>query len=92
MNRSELVSTVAARMPGMSKLEIDRVLGLTIEEIRRALIEGENVALRDLATFELRSRKARKGRNPSTGEEVQIPAYKYVGMRTSASLRKEIKS
>ena len=51
------------------------------------LIEGEQIRIADFGTFEIRERSARTGRNPKTGEAVDIPACKAVGFKASKKLK-----
>jgi DNA-binding protein HU-beta len=73
MTKAELVDQVAATVP-LSKAQTDAVLTQCLQAIMAALQAGETVALRGFGSFRLRHRQARQGRNPRTGETVQIPA------------------
>lgn len=73
MNKNELVKAVAQKA-GITKKESLAVLDATFESITEALAAGEKVQLVGFGTFEARQRAARKGRNPQTGEEIEIPA------------------
>ena len=73
MNKGELVDAIAARAE-VSKKEADTVLNATIDTIMEAVAENDKVTLVGFGTFEARDRKAREGRNPSTGEAIKIPA------------------
>ena len=73
MNRSELVDAIATKA-GLTKKDIDVVLGATVEAIMEAVSSGEKVTLVGFGTFEPRDRQAREGRNPSTGKPISIPA------------------
>lgn len=53
------------------------------ESIKAELAEGNEVAISNHGTYEIRERDARKGRNPQTGEEIDIPASKTVGLRVT---------
>jgi nucleoid DNA-binding protein len=80
--KSELVGTVAERT-GLSKADVGRVLDEALAEIRRSVDGGETVALRGFGTFRLSERSARKGRNPQTGEEIDIPASRSLAFKAS---------
>jgi len=73
MNKVELVDAVAQKA-GLTKNDVDAVLSMTVEAIIEAVSKGEKVMLIGFGTFESRDRQARVGRNPSTGEPLQIPA------------------
>ena len=80
--KSALVEAVAERT-GLSKADVGRVLDEALAEIRRAVDGGETVALRGFGTFRLSERAARKGRNPQTGEEIDIPASRSLAFKAS---------
>lgn len=73
MNKGELVDAIANKTQ-ISKKEADAVLTATVEAIMEAVAAGEKVTLVGFGTFEPRQRAARDGRNPQTGEAIQIPA------------------
>jgi nucleoid DNA-binding protein len=80
--KTELVEKVA-QGTGLSKADVGRVLDEALSEIRRAVDEGETVALRGFGTFRISERSARKGRNPQTGEEIDIPASRSLAFKAS---------
>jgi DNA-binding protein HU-beta len=75
MNKGELVDAVAEKA-SVTKKQADAVISATVEAIMEAVSEGEKVTLVGFGSFESRERKAREGRNPKTGEKMDIPATK----------------
>ena len=73
MTKAELVDHVAATVP-LSKAQTDAVLTQCLQAIIAAVQAGEAVDLRGFGRFQVRHRQPRTGRNPRTGEPVQIPA------------------
>ncbi len=73
MNRAELVEAVA-KQTGLSKKDSDVAVRAIIETVGETLAKKEKVQLVGFGTFEVRERAARTGRNPQTGEEIQIAA------------------
>lgn len=73
MNKGELVDKVAEKA-SVTKKQADAVLTATLEAIVEAVSEGEKVTLVGFGSFERRDRKAREGRNPKTGDKMEIPA------------------
>ncbi|MBD1995984.1 HU family DNA-binding protein [Leptolyngbya sp. FACHB-541] len=73
MNKGELVDSVAEKA-GVTKKQADTVLTATFEAIQDAVAAGNKVVLVGFGSFEKRDRKAREGRNPKTGEVMEIPA------------------
>ena len=80
--KTELVGVVAERT-GLSKADVGKALDEALTEIRRTVDGGETVALRGFGTFRLSERSARKGRNPRTGEEIDIPASRNLAFKAS---------
>lgn len=74
MIKSELIEALAAENPHLTQREIERVVGVIFEQIISALENGGRVELRGFGAFSVRSRPARTGRNPRTGEAVNVPA------------------
>ncbi len=89
MHKSDLVDAVAAET-GMTKKDVDKVIGATLDTIVDTLCRNEKVSLVGFGTFEVRHRSARKGRNPATGEEMEIPAGYVPGFRVSKSVREKV--
>lgn len=76
MNRIDLIEEIS-KIVGTRK-EAKEVLEKTIDSIKKALSEDEKVVLARFGTFSRQLRKAKKGRNPKTGETVEIPPRKVV--------------
>ncbi|HDH99990.1 MAG: DNA-binding protein HU [Candidatus Latescibacterota bacterium] len=85
MTREELVGKVAAAA-GISKAKANEVLGATLDAIVEALGKGDKVTLVGFGTFQVATRKARTGRNPRTGERINIPATKVPKFRPGKRL------
>ena len=75
MNKVTLVAKIAEKS-GLSKKQAELALGAFIDSVTEALKEGDKVQLMGFGTFEVKERAARTGRNPSTGETIEIPASK----------------
>jgi DNA-binding protein HU-beta len=73
MNKGELVDAVAEKAT-VTKKQADAVLSAALEAIMEAVSEGDKVTLVGFGSFESRERKAREGRNPKTGDKMEIPA------------------
>ena len=73
MNKQDLVLQLANKAE-LTQKKADEIISTTLESIMKALSKGDKVTLVGFGTFEARKRKERKGRNPKTGEEIQIPA------------------
>jgi integration host factor subunit beta len=74
MIRSELLQALARDNPDLRAEEIEQVVEIFFDEISTRLAEGGRVELRGFGAFSTREREARQGRNPRTGEAVDVPA------------------
>ncbi|WCN37833.1 HU family DNA-binding protein [Aneurinibacillus uraniidurans] len=86
MNKTQLVEKVA-EVTDMTKKEASVVLEAVLDTIAGALKEGEKVQLIGFGNFESRERAARKGRNPQTGEEIEIAASKVPAFSPGKALK-----
>lgn len=86
MNKTELVAAMAQRS-GLTKKDAEKGLNAFFESVQQALVEGDRVQLIGFGTFEVKERAARKGRNPQTGAEIDIPASKAPGFKAGKSLK-----
>jgi len=86
MTKSELISKTAEKA-GITKTAAERAVNAAIEAVVEALSKGERVAIPGLGVFNVKQRKARKGRNPRTGKEITIPARKVVAFTAAKSLK-----
>ena len=86
MKKSEMVGRVAGRM-GLTKSAADGAVDAVFEVIAEALAKEEAVRIAGFGTFATRSRSARTGRNPRTGESVSIPASKAPSFKAGKTLR-----
>ncbi len=73
MNKAELISNVAEKTE-LTKKDAEKAVTAMFDSIREALSRGDKVQLVGFGTFDIKHRKARKGRNPQTGEEINIEA------------------
>lgn len=89
MNKSELIEAIAKEAE-VSKAAAGRALDAVLNSITKALKKGQGVALVGFGTFHVKSRKARKGRNPRTGAEIRIPAAKVPGFRAGKTLKDSV--
>ncbi len=86
MTKADLVDAVAAEVE-LSKRQAGQVVDLILSEIKTALQKGDRVALTPFGSFVVRSRKAREGRNPKTGEKIKIAARKVPAFVAGKSLK-----
>ena len=87
MIRSELVQMLAADNPGLSIKEIDEIVTIFFDEISQRLANGGRVELRGFGAFSTRGRDARTGRNPRTGETVDVDAKRVPYFKPGKEMR-----
>ncbi|GAI04496.1 unnamed protein product [marine sediment metagenome] len=90
MNKAELAEEVSGEI-GLSKRETQKVIDAIVAAIGDTLAAGEKVTLVDFGTFRVIHKEARRGVNPQTGEELQIPAKKVPKFRAGKGLREKVK-
>lgn len=89
MNKSELIEAVA-QSADISKAAAGRAVDAFVDSIADALKEGDQVTLVGFGTFTVRERAARTGRNPRTGETINIPASKIPGFKAGKALKDSV--
>lgn len=90
MNKAELVEAVA-KVTEQTKADTERTLDAMVGIITKTLKKKDDVKLVGFGTFAVSNRKARVGRNPQTGEEIQIPARKVPVFRPGKELKESVK-
>ena len=85
MNKAELIGSIADRS-GLSKADAGKALEALVSSVQDALSGGERVSLVGFGSWSVDQRDARTGRNPRTGEEIQIAAKRVVKFKPGASL------
>ena len=89
MTKADLISVVASKAK-LSKSAAERALNAVLESVTAALKKKEKVTLVGFGTFGVSKRAARRGRNPQTGEEIQIAQRRVLNFRLSQVLKDEI--
>jgi DNA-binding protein HU-beta len=86
MNKSELIEAVASEAE-LSKADATRATDAVFDSISNALRKGDQVTLVGFGTFSVRERAARTGRNPQTGEAINIKASRMPGFKAGKALK-----
>ncbi|HSE09655.1 MAG TPA: HU family DNA-binding protein [Nocardioidaceae bacterium] len=86
MKKDELVQAVA-EASGLNKAEADRAISAVVDTVTGAVAKGQRVQIPGLGTFEARERAAREGRNPQTGETMQIAATTVPGFKAATAFK-----
>lgn len=86
MNKGELIETVSTQS-GLAKADATRAVDAVLDAVTDALKKGDSVALVGFGTFVVKARAARSGRNPRTGETIEIAASKTPGFKAGKALK-----
>lgn len=90
MRKPELAAAIATQA-GLTKDKASEVLNAITDEITKAVARGEAVNLLGFGSFVVKKRSARSGKNPRTGEPIEIPAGSTVGFRPGKLLKDALK-
>lgn len=89
MNKPELAAVVAEQL-GLTKKETERILTCAFESISAALADGEKVQIAGFGAFETKERGPHIGRNPKTGELVEVPATRAAVFKAGKKLKEKV--
>ncbi|WP_029086231.1 integration host factor subunit beta [Brevundimonas aveniformis] len=90
MIKSELIDRLAAENPHLTQKDVERIVNVILDEMTDALADGGRVELRGFGAFSVRSRPARQGRNPRTGDAVRVPAKSVPFFKSGKELRERL--
>ena len=90
MTKFELISRLAAANPHLYQRDVERIVTTIFEEITSALSRGDRVELRGFGAFSVKARGARVGRNPRTGESVNVSEKFIPYFKTGKQLREKL--
>ena len=89
MNKTDLIAAMAGKA-NLTKKDAEAALNAFIEAVTDSLKKGDKIQLVGFGSFETRIRAARKGRNPATKQEIDIPASKTVAFKVGKALKEEV--
>lgn len=89
MNKTELIEAIV-KETGLKKKDAEAALAATLGAVETALANGEKVQLVGFGTFETKTRAAREGRNPKTGETIKIAASKYPAFSAGKAFKDKV--
>jgi integration host factor subunit beta len=90
MIKSELVLRIAEQNPHLYQRDVENIVNAILDEITRALSEGNRVELRGFGAFSVKKREARTGRNPRTGETVSVAEKAVPVFKTGKEMRQRL--
>ncbi len=88
--KSKLLKQLKKSYPNFGNKELDKLVSIILNEIKRALRRGEGVELRNFGTWRIKTQKESIRRNPRTGEKVAVPAKKVISWKMSKEMFKKI--
>lgn len=91
MNKVELIGAVASKSE-ISKKDVEKVINAFTNVVTDTLVDGDKVAITGFGTFEVAERAARTGRNPKTGESIEIQASKSPKFKAGKALKDAVKA
>lgn len=92
MIKSQLIQILADENPHLYQRDVERIVSAVFDEITEALARGDRVELRGFGAFSVKHREARTGRNPRTGEAVEVPEKRVPFFKTGKDLRDRMNS
>ena len=90
MTKSELIARLAEQNPTLYYRDIEKLVNTVFDTITTALVEGNRVELRGFGAFSIRERKARLGRNPRTGEAVNVDAKRMPFFKMGKGMKERL--
>jgi nucleoid DNA-binding protein len=89
MKKSDIVDSIAGKI-GVPKAQVQQMVDDVFDLIAEGLTKGEKIDLRGFGTFSVRDSKARTGRNPQSGEPIQIPARRVPAFKPGKELKEKV--
>lgn len=90
MTRSDLVEKLAQKFSSLSKRDVEKAVDVIFDEITTTLAKGGRVELRGFGAFSVRKRESRVGRNPRTGEKVNVPPKSVPFFKAGKGLKERL--
>jgi len=89
MTKADLVEVIFEKV-GLSKKEAQNIVEIIFDSIKESFVDGESVKISGFGTFNVRQKRSRRGRNPKTGQELEITPRKVLTFRASNQLKAAI--
>ncbi len=90
MTKADLIQAVQEQLPGCTRREAAQVVEASLEILKESLEGGDDVLISGFGKFQVRGKRARRGRNPRTRDELILPARRVVTFRPSPVLRSAV--
>ncbi|MBI5049101.1 MAG: integration host factor subunit beta [Deltaproteobacteria bacterium] len=92
MIKSVLVEKVAEKVKNFTKKDVEIIADAIFDNMKSSLAKGEKIEIRGFGSFKIKKHKARKGRNPKTGEDIDIHAKKTPFFKVGKELKERVNS
>jgi integration host factor subunit beta len=92
MTKSDLIVAVAKRLEHLPARDVEVAVNTLFDAMTNALVVGDRIEIRGFGSFSARKRRARVGRNPKTGESIQVPAKRVPFFTVGHELRQRVNS
>jgi integration host factor subunit alpha len=89
MTKADLVEKIFEKI-GLSKKEAQEIIEILFDTMKQAFVEGESVKISGFGTFNVRQKMSRRGRNPKTGEDLEITPRRVITFRSSNQLKSAV--
>ena len=90
MNKSDLISSVTEKLGSLSHRDVEIIINQVFDSMVRSLAKGDRIEIRGFGSFEVRTRKPRVGRNPKTGERVEVDERRVPFFKVGKELREMV--
>ncbi len=90
MNKSDLINAVAEKLKNLTTHDVELIVNNIFDSMKNALSDGDRIEIRGFGSFEVRTRSARKGRNPRTGESVNVSVRKVPFFKVGKELKEMV--
>lgn len=90
MTKSSIIDSIAQKHPNVAKKSVDYIVNQVFASIKEALVEDDKVEIRGFGSFKVRVKAAKKGRNPKTGETVDVPEKKIPYFKPGKEIKESL--
>lgn len=90
MNKSDLVDAIATKLANLTARDVEAIVNIVFDSMTDALANGDRIEIRGFGSFEVRVRKARRGRNPKTGESVSLDIRRVPFFKVGKELKEMV--
>lgn len=90
MTKSDLIEKISEKVKNFTKRDVEIIVDKIFDSIKDGLVSGDKIEIRGLGSFKVKEHGARKGRNPKTGEAIDIPAKKTPFFKVGKELKERV--